>query len=142
MTRIERLLTDKPMGLVSIDPEAMGLTALERMAEHDIGARVVMDGARFVGLFTERDYARKVMLRGKSSRFASVGGIMEKDVVCVAKDDTIDHCMALMTHKRVRHLPVLDGERIVGLVSIGDIVKEIISRQAHEIEELRGYLGR
>ncbi|MEM1417192.1 MAG: CBS domain-containing protein [Myxococcota bacterium] len=140
MTRIETILGEKPIGLITIGPEAKVLEALELMAEHDIGALVVLEDGVLAGLFSERDYARKVMLRGKSSRFASVGGIMRKDPPCVAKDESIEHCMGLMTRERVRHLPVLEGSRVLGLISLGDVVKSVITMQAEEIEALHTFI--
>lgn len=116
--------------------------ALEVMARHDIGAVLVLDpGGELVGILTERDYARKVALAGLSSRDAPVAAIMTADVVCVSPLHTADECMTLMTERRVRHLPVIDADRIVGLVSIGDLVKATIDEQAFTIRELRSYIA-
>jgi CBS domain-containing protein len=111
------------------------------MAEHDIGAVVVLDGDRVAGILTERDYARKVVLAGRSSKDASVRTIMTSDVVCVAGDRSLDDCMALMTERRVRHLPVVEGGRVVGLVSIGDLVKATIDEQEFTISQLKNYIA-
>jgi len=117
------------------------LAALGVMAEHDIGCVVVLDGDRLAGILTERDYARKVVLAGRSSKDASVRSIMTADVVCVAGNRSLDDCMALMTERRVRHLPVVEGDRVVGLVSIGDLVKATIDEQEFTISQLKNYIA-
>jgi CBS domain-containing protein len=125
---------------VSIAPHESVFTALERMAEHDIGALVVLDGPVLAGVLSERDYARKVILLGKSSRDMRVSEIMTHKVVCVGPDQTVDQCMAVMTEKRCRHLPVLEGKRVIGVLSIGDLVKETISEQQFQIAQLESYI--
>jgi len=110
------------------------------MADKDIGALLVLENDSLVGIFSERDYARKVMLKGKSSKDTAVGELMVKNVVYVSPKNKIEECMALMTDKRVRHLPVLEDGTLVGLVSIGDIVKEVISEQEYTIKELEKYI--
>ncbi len=124
-----------------VRPTDTVLEALGVMAEHDIGAVVVLDGDRVAGILTERDYARKVVLAGRSSKDASVRTIMTSDVVCVAGDRSLDDCMALMTERRVRHLPVVEGGRVVGLVSIGDLVKATIDEQEFTISQLKNYIA-
>lgn len=114
--------------------------ALEVMAEKNIGAVLVMDGERLVGIFSERDYARKVILEGKSSRTTSVGEVMTDRVIAVRPDQSVDGCMALMTEKRVRHLPVMQDDSVVGVISIGDVVKAVISQQANQIQHLEDYI--
>jgi CBS domain-containing protein len=111
------------------------------MAEHDIGAVLVLDGERLAGIFTERDYARKVVLVGRSSKDSPVSAVMTSHVVCVAPHRSVDECMGLMTEKRVRHLPVVDHKRVVGLVSIGDLVKETIAEQQYTISQLQSYIA-
>ncbi|MCE2947857.1 MAG: CBS domain-containing protein [bacterium] len=139
MKTARQLLEEKP-GIVSIEPEASVFAALERMAEHDIGALVVLEGPALAGMLSERDYARKVILLGKSSRDIRVSEIMTRKVVCVGPDQTVDQCMALMTEKRCRHLPVLEGRQVIGVLSIGDLVKETISDQQFQIAQLESYI--
>jgi CBS domain-containing protein len=139
MKTARQLLEEKP-GIVSIAPEASVFAALERMAEHDIGALVVLEGPVLAGMLSERDYARKVILLGKSSRDIRVSEIMTRKVVCVGPDQTVDQCMALMTEKRCRHLPVLEGGQVIGVLSIGDLVKETISDQQFQIAQLESYI--
>jgi CBS domain-containing protein len=139
MKTARQLIEEKP-GTVSIGPDASVFEALERMAEHDIGALVVLDGQVLAGMLSERDYARKVILLGKSSRDIRVSEIMTPKVVCVGPDQTVDQCMAVMTEKRCRHLPVLEGKRVIGVLSIGDLVKETISDQQFQIAQLESYI--
>jgi CBS domain-containing protein len=120
--------------------DATVFEALQLMAEKDIGALLVLESGELVGIFSERDYARKVILYGKSSRGTIVGDIMTTKVICVRPESTIEECMALMTEERIRHLPVLEDERLVGVISIGDVVKEIISEQEFVIEQLTNYI--
>ncbi|MGF1466734.1 MAG: CBS domain-containing protein [Sandaracinaceae bacterium] len=140
MTSVRTILEDKHHRLLSIGPDATVYEALQAMAHFDVGSLVVLDGERLVGVFSERDYARKIILLGKRSQDTRVREIMNDSVPCVAPDQSVDDCMGLMTDKRVRHLPVLDGDRVVGVVSIGDVVKEVISAQRHTINELEHYI--
>jgi CBS domain-containing protein len=118
------------------------LRALEIMAEYDVGALLVLDGKRLAGVFSERDYARKVVLRGKSSLHTKVSEVMTGKVFYVTQSSTIEECMAIMTEKHVRHLPVLDGEQnVIGVVSIGDVVKETISQQKFIIGQMEKYIS-
>jgi CBS domain-containing protein len=135
-----RQLIERKPGVVSIAPHESVFTALERMAEHDIGALVVLDGPVLAGMLSERDYARKVILLGKSSRDIRVSEIMTHKVVCVGPDQTVDQCMGVMTEKRCRHLPVLEDKRVIGVLSIGDLVKETISEQQFQIAQLESYI--
>ena len=135
-----RQLIERKPGVVSIAPHESVFTALERMAEHDIGALVVLDGSVLAGMLSERDYARKVILLGKSSRDIRVSEIMTQKVVCVGPDQTVDQCMGVMTEKRCRHLPVLEGRQVIGVLSIGDLVKETISDQQFQIAQLESYI--
>jgi len=137
---IRELLASKGDKIISIKPDATVLEALELMAEHNIGSVLVMDQDKIVGIFSERDYARKVRLKGRTSEEMAVGESMTKKVVYVSPDDGVKEGMALMTNKRVRHLPVIDGDRVVGVISIGDIVKQIIADQEFTIHELEKYI--
>lgn len=139
-TTIDTLLQQKKNNLITIRPGATVFEALKLMAEKNIGALPVVEGGRLVGMFSERDYARKVGLMGKTSKGLTVEEIMTPDVLYVTPDKTTDDCMALMTNKRVRHLPVMDGGSLVGLVSIGDIVKKIITDHEFTIEQLEKYI--
>jgi len=139
MITVQELLVNKPAGVVTTTPETSVYDALASMAKHEIGALPVLEGGRLVGLLSERDYARGVVLRGRSSREMSVGELMTNAVV-VERGHSIEHCMTLMTEQRVRHLPVLENGALVGIVTIGDVVKEIISHQALVIDELEHYI--
>jgi CBS domain-containing protein len=140
MYTVSQLLQNKGAQVWSTRPDATVYSALELMSEKDIGALPVMEGDRLVGIFSERDYARKVILFGKSSRETQVQEVMTPRVVCVRLDDTIEACMALMTQQHIRHLPVKDADRVVGLISIGDVVKAVISHQEFVIEQLEHYI--
>lgn len=140
MITVKDLLGAKRDELWTVPPNATVYRALEVMAEHDVGALPVVDGARLVGIFSERDYARRVVLRGRTSRETPVSDLMIGQVVCVTPEDTIQACMALMTRRRVRHLPVLEDDRIIGIVTIGDIVKRMLDEQAQTIEHLETYI--
>ena len=140
MKTVQQMLDGKKHRLLSIAPEATVYDALELMAQNDVGALVVLDGERLAGIFSERDYARKVILFGKSSKETLVREIMTDKVLCVRLDQSVDQCMALMTDKRVRHLPVLDHKKVIGVISIGDVVKEVISEQQFVIEQLEQYI--
>jgi CBS domain-containing protein len=137
---VHQVLARKANRILSVPPDATVFDALTLMAEHDIGSLVVLDGGHLVGLFAERDYARQVVLVGKTSRETRVREIMTTKVMCVGPDQTIDECMTLMTEKRVRHLPVLDHKKVVGMISIGDVVKEVIVEQQQLIDELEHYI--
>ena len=140
MKTIQEILQAKSHKLLSISPDASVFDALKVMAEKEVGALVVLDGERLAGIFSERDYARKVILHGKSSKDTAVREIMTHKVVCVRPDQSVEDCMALMTDKRVRHLPVLEDKRVIGVISIGDVVKEVISEQKFMIEQLEHYI--
>lgn len=142
MKTVAQMLKLKPAGLISIRPDVPVLDALKLLAQKDVGAVLVMDGSRLAGIMTERDYARKVVLQGKSSGATPVSEIMTKEVVCVTPNQTNEECMALMTGKRLRHLPVIDNERVIGVLSIGDLVKDAISEQQFIIEQLEHYIHR
>ena len=140
MTTVRQLLDDKGRDVWSIHPDSSVFDAIQLMASRDVGALVVVEDDRPVGIFTERHYARNVILKGKSSPKTPTRDIMTTDVICARPEQTIEQCMAVMTDKRVRHLPVLDQESLVGIVSIGDLVKSIIADQNFAIEQLEHYI--
>jgi CBS domain-containing protein len=140
MKTVKQVLEGKKHKLLFVSPQATVLDALKVMADYEIGALVVLDGERLVGIFSERDYARKVVLQGKASKDTPVSEVMTHKVLCVRPEQTMDQCMALMTDKRVRHLPVLDHKHVIGVISIGDVVKEVISDQQMTIEQLEHYI--
>jgi len=141
MKLVSDILDSKGHDIWAVKPDDTVFDSLQLMAEKEIGALLVMDGDRLVGIVTERDYARKVILEGKSSKSSSVAEVMTKRVLCVTPERTIDECMALMTDKRARHLPVLDHKRVVGVISIGDLVKAMISEQQVLIDQLQHYIS-
>jgi CBS domain-containing protein len=140
MENLKQLLSAKGGEVYTIRPDARVIEALKLMAQKDVGALLVMDGSRLVGIISERDYARKVILHGKSSQDIAVRDIMTTDVVKVDPSRTVEECMGLMTQRRVRHLPVCEGDKLVGLVSIGDLVKEVIAEQEQTIKQLESYI--
>lgn len=141
MKTLKQLLESKNKRLAAVAPDQSVLRALEIMAENDVGALLVLDGKRLAGVFSERDYARKVILQGKASKSTKVSEIMTEKVVYVTLNRTIEECMAIMTEKHFRHLPVLDdNHNVVGIVSIGDLIKETISQQKFIIGQLENYI--
>jgi CBS domain-containing protein len=140
MHTVKELLREKGNQVWTIAPTATVYEALELMAAKNIGSLVVVDHGDVAGVFTERDYARKVILKGRSSKTTSVAELMTTDVLYVSPEDTIENCMALMTDKRLRHLPVMEDGQLAGVVSIGDIVKVIISEREFTIRELERYI--
>lgn len=140
MTTVQTLLERKGRAIFSVEPQAAVLDAIRLMAEHHVGALLVMRGAALEGIVSERDYARKVILRGRSSADTPVRDIMSSPVLTVSLDTSVQQCMQLMTDRHVRHLPVLDGTRVVGMISIGDLVKAVIADQQQQIELLESYI--
>ncbi|HTS16584.1 MAG TPA: CBS domain-containing protein [Verrucomicrobiae bacterium] len=140
MHTVSELLREKGSQVWTISPDATVYEALQLMAAKNIGSLVVVEEGNITGMFTERDYARKVVLQGRSSKTTAVSELMTTDVLYVNPNDTIENCMAIMTSKRLRHLPVMDGDKLVGVVSIGDIVKVIISEREFTIRELERYI--
>jgi CBS domain-containing protein len=126
--------------VLAVEPKASVYSALELMAEKNVGALLVVDGDQLVGVFTERDYARKVILKGRSSLDTPVEDIMMREIYGVRLGCTMEECMALMTGQRVRHLPVFEGERVAGIVSMGDVVKQLIDEQDFTIQQLENYI--
>ena len=142
MSTVAQILKSKPVNqpVRTLPPQATVREAIELMAEHRIGALLVAEGDRIVGIFTERDYARKIEVRGRASGDTRLAEVMTPDVLHVGPATTTQECMALMTDKRLRHLPVLDGDRLVGIVSIGDLVKYRIDRIEAEAAAMRDYI--
>jgi CBS domain-containing protein len=140
MRTVSQLLQGKGSNAWSVTPEASVFDALKLMAEKNVGALLVMSDDKLRGILSERDYARKVILLGKSSQEIAVRDIMSDKVVCVGPEQTVDECMALMSGKRIRHLPVLAGGQVIGVLSIGDLVKALIEEQQQTIQQLESYI--
>lgn len=140
MSQVKHLLQGKGNAIYSIAPDAPVLEAIKHMAEHRIGALLVMHGEQLVGVISERDYARKVILQGRSSSQTAVSDIMSSNPLTVGPDTDVFDCMRLCTDSRIRHLPVLEGGKVVGVISIGDLVKAVIDAQAEQIEHLQRYI--
>ena len=138
---VKDLLEIKSKEVWTIEPGASVYDAIAKMADKQIGALVVTEGNKVVGIITERDYARKVILRDRSSKSTAVREIMTERVIYVQPKQTIEECMALMTEKRIRHLPVLDGDKLIGMVSIGDVVRRLISEKEFLIDQLTRYIS-
>ncbi len=141
MQTIKQLLESKGNEVLTIDPNDSVYDAIKSMADHHIGSLIVMQNEHMVGIITERDYSRKVILKGKSSVNTPVKDIMATNVLCTKPEQTIEEAMALMTDKRLRHLPVIENNNVLGIISIGDLVKTIISEQKHIIEQLEHYIN-
>lgn len=141
MTTVDKLLKHKGSEVWSIAPEASVYEALQKMFEKDAGALLVLDQGTLVGIFTERDYARKLILQGKFSKDTAVSELMTYEVLYVEPHNTVQDCMVLMTNRRVRHLPVLSDGALVGIVTIGDVVKQVMSEQTSTIEQLEKYIA-
>ena len=141
MSTIQQILDTKGYTVWSIHPQESVFVAIQQMAEKEVGALVVLEGEAVVGIISERDYARKVVLKGRSSRQTAVRDIMTPDVISVRLDQSIEECMSIVTERRIRHLPVMDSGRLVGIISIGDLVKTIIAEQQFIIKQLEHYIS-
>ncbi len=141
MKKVKDLLQQKSAQVFTVTHEITVFSALQQLVEKNIGALVVQEGDKILGIFTERDYARKVVLKGKASKETQVGEIMNDHPISVNPQDGIDHCMTLMTDKLVRYLLVMDGNALVGLLSIGDLVKFIMEEQKQTIDHLQNYIS-
>ncbi len=141
MKSARQLLEAKGSDVWSVHPDAAVYDAIEMMADRGVGALMVLDGGDLVGVISERDYARKVILRGRSSKDTTVKEIMTARVVYARPDQTVEDCMGLMTEKRIRHLPIMDGKELLGVVSIGDLVKSMLAEQQFVIEQLEQYIS-
>jgi CBS domain-containing protein len=140
MTTVRNVLKSKGHQVWSIAPTAFVIDALKMMAEKNVGVLLVKDESRLVGVFSERDYARKIVLKGETSQTTLLKDVMTTSIISVRPEQSIDECMALMTSKHVRHLPVIENDKLVGLISIGDIVKAIISEHEYTIKQLENYI--
>lgn len=138
---VHDVLRKKGSGIIAVSPDDTVFEALQTLAENNIGAVLVCDGSQLVGILSERDYARQVILKGKTSKDTPVHEIMTTSVVCVHPEHSIEECMALMTDKRFRHLPVVSDDRLLGVLSIGDVVKALLDEQAFRIEQLESYIS-
>jgi CBS domain-containing protein len=142
MKTVKQILDSKGYQVWSIHPDATVFEALKLMGEREVGALAVVQNGQLAGILSERDYARKVILRGRTSRDTHVREIMTSNVVTTDLDETVESCMGVMTQRRIRHLPVVDDGRLIGMVSIGDLVKSIIEQQQFIIEQLETYITR
>lgn len=140
MKIVKHILKEKGQRLWSVGPDTMVIEALKLMAEKEVGALLVLDGGKLVGIMSERDYARKVILKGKSSLDTPVREIMTAKVFFIRPAQTVEECMALMTDKHIRHLPVMEGDKVVGVISIGDLVKATIEEKDFLIKQLENYI--
>ena len=140
MITIEHLLKNKEKQIWSVEPKISIFEALKIMSDKEIGALLVIEDEKLVGIFSERDYARKVILKGKSSKNTQVGELMTKKVLYIDPEKTINDCMGIMTDKHVRHLPVIENDKVIGMVTIGDVISQIISEQEFTIKHLENYI--
>lgn len=141
MKLVQHLLDLKGRDIISVTADVSVLDAIKLMADKTVGSLLVMQGGELRGIVTERDYARKVIIKGRSSESTEVGEIMTSDVVTASMQDTVNHCMTVMTERKIRHLPVVDDGVVIGMISIGDLVQAIISDQQEEIEHLEHYIS-
>jgi len=140
MNHVSDIITRKGLSAIAVPPDTAVIDALEIMAEKNIGSVLIMHGGEYLGIMTERDYSRKVILRGKNSHDTRVAEIMSTDLPFLKPSDTIEHCMQLMTDKNIRYLPVFDNDRLVGIISISDVVKQTILLQQETINHLNDYI--
>jgi CBS domain-containing protein len=141
MTTVKQILDTKGYAVWSIHPQESVFTAIQQMADKEVGALVVLEDNTLVGIVSERDYARKVILKGRLSHETAVRDIMTSQVICARLDQSIEECMTFVTERRIRHLPVLDDGQVIGMISIGDLVKTIIAEQQFMIEQLEHYIS-
>jgi CBS domain-containing protein len=141
MGKVRNILDGKGKQVFSVDPDTIVYQAIEIMAEKNIGGLLICEGGKLVGIFTERDYARKLILKGKSSKDTTIGELMTKNPFTVNMDSSIEECMEMMSNKRIRHLPVVDNGNVVGVISIGDVVTFIIQEQKSTIAHLENYIA-
>jgi CBS domain-containing protein len=141
MKLVKHLLDTKGRQVISVDPELSVLDAIKLMADKKVGALIVIQDGKLGGIVTERDYARKVIIKGRSSESTRVDEIMTVDVLTTTSDQTVEHCMGMMSEGRFRHLPVVEDDEVVGIISIGDLVQAIIADQKEEIEQLEHYIS-
>ena len=139
--KVKEILNQKGRDIFAVKPDSTVYEAIAKMAEYNIGALLVMEDSKLKGIISERDYRNKVILEGRTSKTTEVHEIMTKDVIRVQSNDTVNLCMQLMTEKKIRHLPVVDNDQVVGVISIGDVVKTVIAHQKSEINSLRNYIG-
>ncbi len=138
---VQDILNQKGREIYSVEPDNTVYNAIAKMADLNIGALLVMQDDKLEGIISERDYRNKVILKGRKSKTTYVREIMVSHLFCVKPKDTVNHCMVMMTDKKIRHLPVLDNDKVIGVISIGDVVKSIIYKQEKEIDSLRGYIS-
>lgn len=141
MKLVKQLLASKGNDVLSIEPDASVLDAVKLMAEKGVGALTVMNGSELAGIVTERDYARKIILKGRSSDTTTVGEVMTREIITTSGSGSVEECMNMMTNSRIRHLPVVDDGVVIGIISIGDLVKAVIADQKEEIEQLEHYIS-
>lgn len=141
MKLVKHLLDSKGHDVISVAPDLSVFDAIKLMADKLVGSLIVMDGEQLRGIVTERDYARKVIIKGRSSESTLVSEIMSTDVLTTSSSQTVNQCMELMTERRIRHLPVVEGDRVIGMISIGDLVQAIIADQQEAIEQLESYIS-
>ncbi|MEO7989734.1 MAG: CBS domain-containing protein [Chryseolinea sp.] len=140
MGKVKNILGTKPSVIISVEPNTTVYAAIELMCEKNIGGLLILENDQLVGIFTERDYARKIILKGKSSKEAKIAEVMTRNPFTVSSDSSIEQCMEMMSDKNIRHLPVVDQGKLVGMISIGDVVKQIIQDQKGIIEHLESYM--
>lgn len=142
MKKVSHLLLQKELNVIySTSPDMYVLDGLTVMLEKNISALLIIDQEKLVGIFTERDYARKIILLGRSSKDTTIAEVMTRDLITISKEDSVEYCMKIMTEKHIRHLPVLENEKAVGMISIGDVVKSVIEDQKQIIQHLEGYIS-
>jgi CBS domain-containing protein len=140
MGKVRNILENKGRAVFSVEPEVMVLKAIELMCEKNIGGLLIVKNGKLAGIFTERDYARKLILKGKSSKDTPIGELMTPNPFTVTPDSSIDQCMQMMTNKHIRHLPVMENDELIGMISIGDVVRHVINEQKEIIEHLEHYI--